>query len=210
MAGLVALPLLSFVSQAQAADADKPFYIGAQGNVAMPSDSTITGASSGKVKYGFSSGAGVVMGYQPQALSNDTGDVRVEAEASYHALGLKSVGANNNPSGDLKATTLMGNVYYDVHTGTNFTPYVGAGVGQAFVSFPKGQGLGNTGGTSNVLAYQGMAGVSYTPDSMPNTDISLGYKYLGTEKPNFSTASGDVKLDPLHQSSVELGVKYHF
>ncbi|MCB1539177.1 MAG: porin family protein [Rhodospirillales bacterium] len=202
------LAVLPYASIAHAADS---FYVGAKGDIANPSNSSVSGSSTGKVKYGFSSGAGIVGGWQPEALSSDTGDVRFEGEASYHAMKLKNVLANTNPSGDLKAIALMGNAYYDFNTGTGFKPYVGAGVGQGFVKFPKGQGLGNSDSTQNVFAYQAMAGVSYTPESMPQTDWSLGYKYMGFEKPSFSDgAGGHVKLGSLHENAIEAGMRYHF
>lgn len=207
---LVAVSLLLFANAAQAADSSHPYYIGAKGDIAFPSKTDVKGASTGSVDYGFSSGAGVTLGWQPPALDTSTGDVRAEFEAGYHAMGLDRVLTNNNASGDFKATTLMGNVYYDVHTGSSFTPYVGAGLGQAFVRFPTGKGLGNTDDSDNVLAYQAMAGVSYTPESMPRTALSVGYKYLGFESPSFKTAGSHVKLDSPHESAVEFGVRYRF
>ena len=64
--------------------------------------------------------------------------------------------------------------------------------------------------SDNRLGYQFMTGVSYTPTSMPKTDWTLGYRYLGTTSPQFTTATGNVKLDALHASNLELGFKYHF
>lgn len=208
LAAMAALSCLSMVPGAHAAD--HPYYAGVKGDVAFPSNSDAKGTTTGPVKYGFSSGAGVVLGWQPPALDTQTGDVRVELEGSYHAMSLDHVAANTSPSGDLKATTLMGNAYYDFHNSSRFTPYVGAGVGQAFVSFPKNAGLNTTDKKDNVLAYQAMAGVSYNPASLPCTDWTVGYKYLGFENPSFKSASGQVKLDPMRESAIEVGMRYRF
>ncbi|MCB9988668.1 MAG: outer membrane beta-barrel protein [Rhodospirillales bacterium] len=208
VSGLMAVSLLSCGGMAHAEDYN--LYVGARGDIAFPSDSDVKGAATGQVEYGFSSGAGVVLGWQPAALDTDSGDVRVELEGSYHAFGLDRVRANNNPDDDMTATTIMGNVYYDMHTGSAFTPYIGAGIGEAFVKFPTGKGLTNTDDSDTGLAYQAMAGVSYTPESMPQTDWSIGYKYLALENPSFASAGGGVKLDPVHESAIEVGVRYHF
>lgn len=197
-----------------AAGNDGSWYAGASGDVTFPQNSTVTGTTNGNVKYGFSSGGNVALGYQPRALSSSLGDVRLEVEGGYHALGLKDVTAggvtNTNPSGDFKVATLMGNAYYDFHTNSQFTPYIGAGIGEAHVSFNKNNGFGMTSSSDDELGYQLMTGVSYTPKSMPQTDWSIGYRYLGTTSPKFNTTTGNVKFDSIQASNVELGFKYHF
>lgn len=190
-----------------------PFYIGTTASVDFPASSDVSGATNGTVKYNFSSGGDLAVGWQPEALNSETGDVRLELQGGYHAFGLKSVTANGatntDPSGDMKALTLMTNAYYDLHTGTRFTPYIGAGVGEAMVKFPEGQGLGNTDSTSYKLAYQAMTGVAYTPEALPQADITLGYRYLGIEKASYGSPAGDVNAGPLNDSAVEVGFRYH-
>lgn len=189
--------------------------MGVSGNLTVPQNSNISGATSGKVKYGFSSGGNVALGYEPSMFNSSVGDVRAEFEAGYHALGVNKVIANgvtnSNPNGDFQMATFMGNVYYDFHTNTRFTPYIGAGLGDAHESFSKKNGLGNTSRNDDELAYQAMFGVSYTPESMPKTDWSLGYRYLGTTEPTFAAAGGtDVKFNSISTSNIELAFRYHF
>ena len=202
-------------TSAFAAGQDSSWYVGASGDASFQKSTGVTGATSGdNIKYKFSSGGNIALGYEPQMLNNATGDVRLELEGGYHAFGLKSVTAggvtNTSPNGDLKVATFMGNAYYDVHTGTQFTPYIGAGIGDANITFARSNGFGATTNNDNRLGYQFMTGVSYTPTSMPHTDWSLGYRYLGTTAPQFTTTTGDIKLDAIHASNVELGFKYHF
>ena len=214
------LAALSFIASSCIATAafaggqDSEWYTGLSGDISFPRDTSVTGTTSGDIKYKFSSGGNISLGYRPNALNNSTGDARFELEGGYHAFGLKSITANGvtnaNPSGDLKAFTLMGNAYYDLHTGTPFTPYIGAGIGDADINFDKSNGFGMTKSNSNQLGYQFMTGVSYTPESLPQTEWSLGYRYLGTTSPQFATTTGDVKFDPIRASNVELGFKYHF
>ena len=206
----------ALATSAFAAD-NSSFYAGITGDISAPQDNNVTGGNAvagDKVKYGFSSGGNVELGYRPQALNNATGDVRLEAEAGYHAFGLDSVTAggvlNSNPKSDLKVATFMANAYYDLHTGTQLTPYVGAGLGDALVNFDKKNAFGATTNSDNELAYQLMAGVSYTPTSMPKTDWTVGYRYLSVASPKFAATGSNVKLDTLKSSSAEIGFRYHF
>jgi opacity protein-like surface antigen len=207
--GLAATSLLLSNMPAQAQDQPN-IYIGIKGDVASPVDSDVTGAANGKVEYGFSSGAGVAVGWQPEMFDRKEGDLRVELEGAYHAFGLDKVRGNTDPSGDLKATALMANLYYDWHIHTSFSPYVGVGVGQAQMKFGTDQGLGNNDDSDNVTAWQAMAGVSYTNPSVPNVTWSLGYKFIDFDQPSFSSSSGDIKLNPVREHAAELGVNYHF
>ena len=205
----------SFITaNAMAAAQDNPWYAGASGDITFPRDTTVSGTTSGNIKYKFSSGGNIEFGYAPQMLNNSVGDVRFEAEGGYHAFGLKEITANgvtnSRPNGDLKVMTLMGNAYYDLHTGTSFTPYVGAGIGDANIHLDKNNGFGMTKSSDNRLGYQFMTGVSYTPQCLPKTDWTLGYRFLGTTSPQFTTSTGNVKLDAIHASNIEVGFKYHF
>jgi len=207
---LALVSAIAIMTTAIPALADGPsdsWYMSASGDITKPQNSTISGTSTGKVDYGFSSGGDLAAGYE-------TGPVRGELELGYHALGIKDVtvgaGAKTSATGDMKIPTLMANAYYDLHNSTRFTPYIGGGLGMAHLEFPTGLGYGNTSGTDNRFAYQGMLGVSYSPESLPATDWSLGYRYLGTSAPQFTSATGHISADSLKTNSVELGFRYHF
>jgi opacity protein-like surface antigen len=206
---LTATCLLTFSLSTQAQDY-RQFYLGVKGDIANPSDSDVKGATTCKVEYGFSSGAGVVLGWQPEMFYSRDGNLRFELEGGFHAFGLDTVRANTDPSDDLQAATMLANIYYDWHTNSAFSPYVGVGIGRAHMTLANDQGLGNTGESDNVTAWQAMAGISYIDKSMPNTAWSVGYKYMDFDQPSFSSAGGDIKLDPVHEHTIELGVTYHF
>jgi len=153
-----ALAVMTAAAPAHADNRGGSWYMGASGDVTKPRNSTITGTSTGTADYGFSSGGDLAFGYEPEAFNSSTGDVRAEIEGGYHALGLNKVVVggvpNASPKGDMKIMTIMANAYYDFHTSTPFTPYIGGGVGDAAISFPKGNGFGNTGGSDRKIAYQ--------------------------------------------------------
>jgi opacity protein-like surface antigen len=71
---------------------------------------------------------------------------------------------NTGVGGDLSATSVMGNAYFDLANDTIFTPYIGAGVGYAWVdNNPNGVALGLN------------AGVAV--DLSDNLALDVGYRF---------------------------------
>ena len=134
-------------------------------------------------------GGNVELGYQLP-------HVRVEAEGGYHTAG------GDGGYGDTHYYTYMGNLYWDIgsvsgsYSGWQVTPYIGGGLGDAQIH----RGASGISGTSseNSFAYQGMAGLTFASASMPNTDWSLGYRYLGADDTN------------PRASNVELAARFRF
>lgn len=121
--------------------------------------------------------------------------------------------------------TLFLNVYYDIDTGTPFTPYIGGGVGWAFI---KARGaleltvLGtqifdeSASNTETNFAWNLAAGVGY--DFNENLTFDLGYRYLdfgdvetGTMTSTLSGPPVDINYDTsLTAHEVLLAVRYTF
>ncbi len=121
-------------------------------------------------------------------------DVPVRAELEY-ALRSDWTGDDNyyvgtdrvNLDTKVNVQTLLFNVYYDFRNSSDFTPYVGAGIGMAFargfasadrytaagayVAHASGEGY------STNFAWQVGAGVAYAITDTVSAD--LGYRYLG-------------------------------
>jgi len=57
--------------------------------------------------------------------------IRLETEYLYHGNQTFSVGNVNH---DISAHTIMGNIFLDLQTDTEFTPYVGGGLGVAYLN----------------------------------------------------------------------------
>jgi opacity protein-like surface antigen len=178
-------------------------YIGISGDLTTLQDTSVSGSSSGQAKFDWGGGGNIALGYEYDR------SMRLELEGGYHDLPIKTVtngSGSFDSSQDLRIVTIMANAYYDFNKYIGFTPYIGAGLGDAQVNFPRATGFGSTKSTDNVFAYQGMAGISYVPASMPQTDWSLGYRYLGTLETRYSGA----KLDNINTHSAEIGLRYHF
>lgn len=91
----------------------------------------------------------------------------------------------------LDAQTLMTNVWFDIPTGSAMTPYIGGGLGTAFVKYANatnylddvsGKSTGRNSHTSHNanLAWQLGTGINYAVTS--NLAIDIGYRYLDMGK----------------------------
>ncbi len=119
------------------------------------------------------------------------------------------------PSGGLDGAvdikTLMGNGIYNFKSSSSVTPYVGAGLGIAWVDADKLD--------DSVFAYQFLAGIDMAMND--NFSLLLGYRYLGA-----SDISGDATLSveysgetyyadgegsaSIDSHNFEVGLKYSF
>jgi opacity protein-like surface antigen len=189
------------------------WYVGLSGGVQFLRDSDIKGAP-GSVTYDDGAVFTGSLGYQPDFGSVFFNGFRFEGELGYHYAGLdklKVSGVTSGLNGHTAAWSYMGNVYYDIRTGGKWTPYLGAGLGGAQVKLSHNAGtLGNTSERDTVFAYQFMAGIGYSPESIPLTQWTLGYRYFAADQPEFGTAAGKVALDNYDAHNVELGAKFRF
>jgi len=170
IAAAICLPTVAH-SQSSWFEATNPtyqgFYIGAQGaaNWLLNNQSYImdTGwALGGKVGYDFVG-------------------PRVELEGMYHSNTGTAVVAfptgYANVRGRIEQISVMANALYDFFPGAMITPYVGAGVGVAFVDANiQGCNLCLT-----MFAYQGILGIGY--NATPAMRIGLEGRYYGTTNP---------------------------
>lgn len=136
------------------------------------------------------------------------GGPRLEAEVTWRSndFDLKGKGAlaGTNLDGDyVNSIALMGNLLYDIPTGSAWTPYLGAGVGVAHL-WAKAGGVKET---DSLFAYQGIAGLGYNIDQ--NLTIKMDYRYFATLDPRFNTDVGVVK-SKYQNHTVMVGFTYNF
>jgi len=137
-----------------------------------------------------------------------------------------------SPDGSIKAQTLMANVIYDFMPASTLRPFIGAGVGTAWVrNKAYGQLSGVPAGaatfqntrfddTDQALAYQGMLGVAW--EMSPNWSLDLTGRYLATKDlqwgsvtQNAGPVGGGVTdvgsfKGKYEDASVTLGLRYTF
>lgn len=182
-------------------------YVGAGAGAHKPQSSDVSraGGNGGGVdlKTGFAGAAAI--GY---AFGNG---LRAEVELA-HRMSKAKAGAFGQPaSGKLDATSVMVNGLYDIATGTDFIPYLGAGIGAArlradnFGALPGGVTVG---GNDTVFAYQGIAGLDYMIDR--NVAIGASYRYFATQKADIGTSAGDTAKIPYRDHALLVGMRWSF
>lgn len=204
-AGFSALVLFSVAATAQTrtppTSADPGYYVTGGAGLNFLED-----AEAGSTTYQYDTG-GMGLGALGYQFGNG---FRVEGEVAYRASGI-SGSTNGGASGETNAASLMANAFYDIRTGTKFTPYVGAGIGGAVVTFDNVTIPGSSNRIDDsdlVLAYQAMAGVAYQLDH--NLKLDVGYRYLGTESPRFQTVNGSEVGSHYHNHAAVVSLRYEF
>ncbi len=187
------------------------WYVGISGGYTYMSDQDVSSASASSMQMNGGYGIGGSIGYLPSSSIPVINALRFEAEVTYHQNnvdrvnrtgGRPQIGGND---ANYSSTAYMVNTFYDLQTGTKWTPYIGAGIGFASLHLPTSSNAGNTSSSDNEFAYQGMVGVGYSPDSIPNTQWSVGYRYLATSNPSFDNASTKYSTN-----NFEVGGKFKF
>ncbi|MGU3495762.1 outer membrane protein [Xanthobacteraceae bacterium A53D] len=110
------------------------------------------------------------------------------------------------------ASTAMANVYWDMITIGNLTPYVGAGAGFGITRFRFSPLFGTAGwGESDVnFAWNATAGVGWAVTS--NWTVDVNYRYVALGSPSFAMPGTGVPftVEGAEAHQVRLGVRYTF
>lgn len=144
------------------------------------------------------------------AIGMRKGPFRGEIEGLYSESEVDKHNVAGNADGKTKLTAAMGNVYYDITKIDGFVPYVGGGVGYGHMKLDN-YSAGATklvDKSDNVLAYQGIAGVSYQIN--PCWDVTAEYRYLGTQDASVRTAAGNKTDVSYNSNNVLVGLRYNF
>ncbi len=137
--------------------------------------------------------------------------LRTEGEVFRSTANVDRLEGRSTHTGNLYNTDLFANLYYDFHTETKLTPYVGAGVGVAFVDganiapVPATTALNST---ETELAYQGIVGVSARLDD--HWSFTTDYRYIGTTDPKFKVSTGGSARTDNSSHNIIIGVRYNF
>lgn len=150
----------------------------------------VAGASisaTNKANTGLSLGGGV--GYRMDSF-------RAEGDLGYIHTSQKGDSAEK-----LNIFTYMVNGFYDISTGSAFTPYVGAGIGGATLRSSFDAAGVSDSSSYTQFAYDGQLGVAYKLNA--KMAITAGYTYLGT------VPSDPKVLDDANAGSADTDLKTH-
>ena len=184
---------------------------------------------SAKVNYSFAShdikwkadGLKGDIGFNDKVLGGNvayglrTGPFRAELELNIKDDAEKMFRSKDKNMGSVKMVMenkfAMLNAYYDINTGTKFTPYVGFGVGVARLKAkelnqPNSHYITGKKDATN-FAWQIGAGLNYALTD--NWSVDLGYRYLDEGHVDYKDADGINKFES-KSNEVSLGVRYTF
>ena len=151
-------------------------------------------------------------------------DFRIEAEYGYGNYAMSGNWALNTKNGVVgsyppnlsypstytlksRVQTVMLNAYYDINTGTKFTPYVGAGIGYSHLKAKIHDVDFSESKSDNNFTWQIGAGVSYAMTD--NIALDAGYRYTDAGDVKFYTEDGVNKFEAQSHEFL-LGARYTF
>jgi OmpA-OmpF porin, OOP family len=154
------------------------FYIGAEGGLNWMLNTTLNFPGAGGLVNVYPNTGWAAGGH----IGYDFVGPRIELEGVYRSnmatLQLAPVGFQNFTAGaNFNQTAIMANAYYDFNAGGVIVPYIGAGLGIAFVNASAGGGSTS----STQFAYQGIIGVGWNIDEQFR--LNLDGRYYGTTNP---------------------------
>ena len=216
--------MAALASAVFAADARAQLYVAGNFGVEFINDGDFSSSGSGtngsgnmSFERGFSFAG---------ALGLSMGRFRVEGEAFYRWAGLEELNVTTSGmqigtltvagpgvqtlSGDLTSYGGLGNVYYDIYTGTGWVPYLGIGAGVANLKLKVDSANAVAAGFSEsewVFAYQAGLGVAYQINAA--LAASVGYRYFATTEATFTVSGTDNKLE-YSSHVIQTGLRYKF
>lgn len=217
---LTATTLLA-APQADAAGRWPNWYVGLHGALDYVSESSVKdNAVIDSVTSDTGFGFGAAVGYRPASDNQILRNLRFEAEWHQQQNDLDeadSIFGGVPSDGTTKVSAFMANVYYDFammdqfHQPRPLVPYVGAGLGVAsFTMDDAGLTFGNINNSDDVMAWQLMAGLSYSPAFMPFTEWTVGYRFFNTTNPSFTYLDGTTFETEYTSHNAEVGVRFLF
>ena len=182
---------------------DNSFYIKANLGIGMALDSDIdnmpNNAGSAMITYDSGMLGSAAAGY------DFAGPMRTDVEYIWQKNDVDTLLYKNQygnfAEGDFTTQTLMVNGYYDIKTGSPWTPYIGGGIGWAKLDLNT-PGL-PTSDYDDAIAYQVIGGVAY--DVTSQLSIDAQYRFMGTSDATISGADYN-----LTTNNVVLGIGYSF
>jgi opacity protein-like surface antigen len=174
----------------------------------------------------FTGGVGVGYVWGPSFRTDFTVDVHSimtskfnRTEAYFDGIAIQQLTVNDETR--LMSTILLVNGYYDIRTGTAFTPYLGGGVGFAVNQLTRSDSSTDSGAAGNFtvsnhttgvkFAGAAMAGLTYDINSIVSLDV--GYRYLfigGTDKDlAIHGVASDLAVGSIGEQQVRAGLRFY-
>jgi len=205
LASVVLAAALGVSPHPAGAQTSEGVYVGLNAGLNLNDSGSIGGGPTGS---GLETDPGVTgIGALGYAFGNG---LRVELEGGYRRNGVDKWG-DSSVDGSLSAWSAMVNALYDIDTGSAVSPYVGGGVGAAFVTAD----LDVSGTTNDVddtspgVAYQAIAGMAYAVTD--DLAVNLDYRFFhALDLEHDISGGGKASHDHYMNHAVTAGVRYTF
>lgn len=221
LSALTALPVLAqspYLSSQSAApqranDNFPYWYLGLNAQLSYVDDSDVSSRATGvtEIEYDTGYGLGASLGFRPYIRNSFLSNTRYEIEYTYRdveASSMRAGGVGSSLDAGLETHSIMANLYYDIDTGTQWTPYIGGGLGMAFLDLDSPTLSIND--SDELFAYQGMVGVSYAPEALPQTEWGFGYRYFGATDPELTDTAGNAYELDVNSHNFEVFSRFRF
>ena len=174
-------------------------YVSGNLGALFVNDSDINeGSDTGEIT--FDTGFGLT-GALGRTLGNGN---RVEIELGYRTSDIDKITIDGigtaEIDGDITTLSLMGNAYYDFAADSDFSPFIGGGVGFANIEADIDD-FGSEDDT--VFAYQLCLGMSFAVNEKSNIDLQ--YRFFGTSDPDFDGTDAEYTTH-----NVMIGLRHTF
>lgn len=135
--------------------------------------------------------------------------LRSEIELAQRWNDIDSIGSRRG-TGDIHATSLMTNIYYDFQTGSSVTPFIGAGVGGIYIQADGQSPVGASRIDDEDLTFsaQAIAGLMYRYDE--NWSVGVDYRYLIAPIVDMTTNGGNDVDTEYDSHAVMVSLRYDF
>jgi opacity protein-like surface antigen len=171
----------------------------------------------------FTGGVGVGYVWNSWFRTDFTVDIHSIMDVNFN--GSQAYAGGNSITVDDKtrfmSTILLWNAYYDIRTGTAFTPYLGGGVGFAVNQLTRSSNLADTGPsgpfhvsdrTTRVnFAGAAMAGITYDVNSFISLDVGYRFLYIGGTDIDLTIQgfNSDVQVGGISEHQIRAGFRFY-
>lgn len=172
----------------------------------------------------FVGGVGVGYIWGPHLRTDLTVDIHSIMDANYAGTQTYSDGTTNrtltvSDKTSFMSTILLANAYYDIRTGSPWTPYIGGGVGFAVNQLTREVAwtdalveYAESGRTTRVqFAGAAMVGINYDLSSFTSIDVNYRYLYIGGSNVDLTLGdvNSDVTVGSINEQQIRAGLRFY-
>jgi outer membrane protein OmpA-like peptidoglycan-associated protein len=134
---------------------------------------------------------------------------RAEIEGSYRQSDVDSISGTSG-NGDVDATSILGNVFYDIGVSDRFDLYLGGGLGLANVDYSSVSPVGSTAVNDDDLGWAWQLGAGAAMALNDRLKLTLDYRFLNIEDLDFPTSPSVAEVDAKYRDhAIFVGLRFN-